>query len=897
MKILDLHILTGPNYWSVRKQNLIVIKLDIEELEELPTDKIPGFYERLQKTLPGLYNHYCSEGQPGGFFDRVKSGTWMGHVMEHIALEMQTQAGMNVGFGRTRQVGQLKGIYNVVFEFQVEKAGIFAAESAFKITESLVNNTIYNLLSDIDQLKDLYAEFCMGPSTTSIVNAAVERGIPYIKIDESSLVQLGYGMNQKRINSTITDYTSNIAVDIACDKSLTKKILKNAAVPVSEGSVITNEFELEDAIHEIDFPIVIKPLNGNHGTGVTTNIKTFAEAMTAFRVAKKISEEVIVEKFYRGEDYRILVIDYKYSAAARRIPAKVTGDGVSTIQSLIEKTNRNPQRGNGHEKILTKIKIDDQTRETLRKQGLTLDSIPPAGKTIFVKQTANLSTGGTSEDVTEFIHPDIIKMAERIARSIGLDICGIDMVLSDICKPLKESGVVLEVNAAPGFRMHTHPTKGKPRPVGDHVVKMLFPTNTDGRIPIIAITGTNGKTTTTRLLAYIAKIAGYNVGFTTTEGIYVNDNLIEEGDCTGSISARKILQDKTVDFAVLECARGGMLRSGLAFDRCDIGIVTNVAEDHIGLKDIESVEEMAKVKSIVPESVKKDGYAILNADNEFTYQMINNVKCNVALFSTDPLNERIRQHCNNDGLAAILEDGNIVLVKGKKKLLVESVENIPISFHGKALFMIENILAATLAAHIQNISTLNISKALSSFDPSDENCPGRLNIFEFKHFKFIIDYAHNYHGITALGTFLSQWDSSYKIGIVSVAGDRRDSDIVKVGIAAAKIFDKIVIRIDDDKRGRKDSEIITLISEGIKQINPILPIVTVPMELDAIRYAISIAPEGSLIVHLSDNIKASISYVKKLQHEEELESEYIFDSVHQNGWSKNPHHQFQSTVD
>ncbi len=898
MKILDLNILNGPNYWSVRKHQLIVIKLDLEELEELPTNKIPGFYARLQKNLPGLYNHYCSEGYPGGFFERVKSGTWMGHVLEHIALEIQSQAGMNCGFGRTRQAGQQKGIYNVAFEYKSEEAGLFAAESAFKITEALVYDKNYNVQDDIDKLKILCADHCMGPSTSAIVNAAVEKGIPYTRLDNGSLVQLGYGIHQRRINATITDNTSNIAVDIAGDKAVTKSILKNAAIPVAEGVVTDQDILLTDAIASIGFPVVIKPLDSNHGKGVTTNIKTQTEALQAFHAAKKFSDKVIVEKYYTGEDYRLLVIGYKLVAVAHRMPARVIGDGSSSIKTLIEKANKNPLRGNGHEKVLTKIKIDDQTFETLRNQDLYINSVPPAGKTVFVKQTANLSTGGTSEDVTDFVHPEIIAVAERTARAIGLDICGIDMVIKDICKPMTDNGVVIEVNAAPGFRMHTHPFKGKPRPVGNNVVDMLFSQKNTGRIPLTAITGTNGKTTTVRLMAAMAKTAGYNVGFTTTEGVYIGNQIIEEGDCTGPISARKVLQDRTVDFAVLECARGGILRSGLAFDMCDVGIVTNVAEDHIGLKDIETIDDMAKVKAIVAESVKPDGYAVLNADNNYTYQMVGRLKCQIALFSTDPVNERILQHCANGGLAGVLENGNIVLVKNRKKLFIEAIENIPIAFGGKAMFMIENILAAVLAAHVQNISVLHIAQALRSFVPSAENSPGRLNIFQFSNFRLMIDYAHNFHGIKALGQLVGNYDAAFKTGIISIAGDRRDIDIVNVGRASAEIFDKIIIRIDEDKRGRKEEEIITLLQQGLRDVKPGIPVEIIPDELDAIRHAVVSATPDSLIVHLSDKIKNCLAFAKKLQEEESIRSgEFSFEQIHPNLEKETALQQYESTVD
>ncbi|HEX2936256.1 MAG TPA: cyanophycin synthetase [Bacteroidales bacterium] len=866
MKILDIHVLRGPNYWSARRSKLIVLKLDLEDMEHFPTNRIPGFYARLRKKIPTLYNHYCSEGFAGGFFERVKSGTWMGHVIEHIAIEMQTLAGMECSFGRTRQVGEQKGIYNVVFEYHEEKAGVYVSEAAVRVADALIHDKYFDLQEDIDKLKAIHTEFSVGPSTSSILEAATARGIPHIRLDEGSLFQLGYGIKQQRINATITGQTSSIGVDIASDKYLTKKILKDAAVPISPGVMITHESELHDAIREIGFPLVVKPLDSNHGNGVTTHIQTADDALLAYSKAMSFSKKVIVERYYTGEDFRLLVINYKFAAAAHRLPAKVIGDGTSTIKELIDKANKSPVRGDDHEKILTRIKIDDHTREVLERQGFTLKSVPRAGKSVLLKQTANLSTGGTSEDVTDQVHPEIVQMAERTARAIGLDICGIDMVLSDIDKPLKDNGVVLEVNAAPGFRMHTHPSCGIPRPVGENVVNMLFPDrNENGRIPITAITGTNGKTTTTRLMAHIAKIAGYNVGYTTTEGIHIGDTLLEEGDCTGPVSAGKILCDKTVDFAVLECARGGILRSGLAFDTCDVGIVTNVAEDHIGLGDIESIDDMAHVKALIPESVKAGGYAVLNADNHYTYRMKNKVKCNVALFSTKPYSERVDKHCKAGGLAAIYEKGNIVLVKGTKKTVVEHVENIPLSFGGRAQFMIENILAATLAGYIQKISIADIVRALRTFVPSVENTPGRLNTFRFNDFTLMVDYAHNYHGLTALGSLIKQWDAAFKLGIISAAGDRRDVDIINMGIAAAEIFDKIVIRIDEDRRGRTAAEIVNLLSQGIRMVKPDIQVEIIPDEIHAMTYAINNTPPHSLIVNLSEKVRKCIDFAKNLQ--------------------------------
>lgn len=878
MKILERYVLRGPNYWSVRKPKLIVFKLDIEEMEEFPSNKIEGFYERIKGLLPGLYEHYCSEDHAGGFLERVKKGTWMGHVVEHVALEIQTMAGMNCSFGRTRQT-ERTGVYNVVFSYVEERAGLYAADAAVRIVDALIEGEDYDVQADVEMLKKIYSEDAMGPSTSAIVEAAVRRDIPYIRLDKGFLVQLGYGAASKRISATVTDQTSNIAVDLASDKNDTKDLLRTASVPVPEGTLIIEEEELKIALNDIGFPLVVKPHNGNHGNGVTLNILSLEEALNAFRKAKAYSDLVIVEKYYTGKDYRFLVINGKLSAAALRIPAQVTGDGKSTIEQLVEQENKNPQRGEGHEKILTKITLDEFTPSILQEQGYQPDSIPPRGANVYLKQTANLSTGGTSEDVTEIIHPGNRIIAERVARTIGLDICGIDVVAKDISKLIDGiNGAVIEVNAGPGFRMHTHPSKGKARDVGKDVVDMLFPHGQNGRIPIVAITGTNGKTTTTRLLAHITRTAGLKTGYTTTEGIYIESQMIEEGDCTGPVSSEKVLRDKSVEFAVLECARGGILRAGLAFDKCDVGIVTNVAEDHLGLKNIRSLHQMAQVKATVAESVREDGFAILNADNDYTYEMRKNVKANVALFSTNPFSNRIRNHCDQGGLAAVCDDGNITLLTGKEELFIERVENIPLTYKGKAIFMIENVLAAVLGAYVQKIPLHHIIHALHTFVPSCENTPGRMNMFHFSKFRFMIDYAHNFHGLSALGSFIRQSEAAIKVGIVSAAGDRRDIDIINVGKAAANVFDKIIIRIDEDTRGRNGSEIVDLIVKGIKEENSGIPFEVIPDEMDAIEYTILNAVPHSLTVLFTDKVKKAIEHVTKFKEmEKQLETSRIPD--------------------
>lgn len=859
----------GPNYWSNYRKKLIVMKLDLEDLEEYPTNKIDGFNERIKKLIPSLVNHRCSEGSRGGFFKRLDEGTWMGHVIEHIALEIQTLAGMECGYGRTRSANQ-KGVYHVVFAYLEEKAGLYAASAAIRIAEALIKGEPYNLGNDIKKLEHIRDRESLGPSTLSIVKEAEKRKIPCKRLNESSLVMLGYGVHQKLIRATISSTTSNIGVDIASNKEETKQILSKAFIPVPKGLLIWDEEELINAIDTIGFPMVIKPVNGNQGRGVTTNINNLERATEAFHLAKKISNAVIVEQYIRGNDYRFLVINYKLIAVARRTPAMVTGDGHSTIQQLVDEVNRDPNRGDGHERILTRIKIDEASNRILAERKLSLNSVLSKGEVLYLKNTANLSTGGTAHDVTDLVHPYNILLAERIARLMNLDICGIDITADDINIPLTDkTGAVLEVNASPGFRMHLFPIKGLARNVAEPVIDMLFPDEKKSRIPIVAVTGTNGKTTTTRLIAHLAKTAGRKTGYTTTEGIYIQDKVIHYGDCTGPLSSEAVLMDPTVDFAVLECARGGILKAGLGFDYCNVGIVTNISEDHLGLKDIDSVEEMAKVKMVVPRNVSPEGYAILNADDDLVYEMHKELECNIALFSLDAANKRVQKHCENGGLAAIVENGYITICKGEWKSRVAKVVDIPLTFSGKAELMIANILPAVLAGVASDFSIEDIKNALKSFIPSPECTPGRMNLFHFQSFDIMIDYAHNPACYKELKKYLDQVEATSKVGIITAVGDRRDEDITRIGTLSAQTFDEIIIRYDRDLRGKTPDELSDLLLKGIHEVNLDFPVWIIPEEKDAIRHAMKTAKKGSLIVTCTDEVMEIIDFVTEEKSKEE----------------------------
>lgn len=862
MKIIEIKILRGPNYWSNYRNKLIAMKLDLEELEERPTNSIDGFSERIEKLIPSMFKHRCSKGNEGGFFERVKEGTWMGHVIEHIALEIQTLAGMECGFGRTRGTGK-EGVYNVVFSYKEENVGVYAANAAVKIAEALIEGVEYDLNNDIKTMREMREKFRFGPSTGSIVDEAVSRNIPFIRLNNQSLVQLGYGKNQVRFRATMTDKTSSIAVDLASNKDETKKMLTDAAIPVANGMCISDISEIETVINRVGFPLVFKPLDGNHGKGASINVKTKEEAFVAFEHAKKYSRKIIVEKFISGFDFRILVINHRFIAAALREPAHVIGDGVSTIEQLIEIENQDERRGYGHENVLTEISIDRETHDELAKLNYTLETILEKGKVCHLKGTANLSTGGTSTDVTDIVHPNNIFIFERISRVIGLDICGIDVMASNLNEPLEVTGgVVLEVNAAPGFRMHLAPANGLPRNVAAPVIDMLYPVGKSFTIPIIAVTGTNGKTTTTRLISHIVKNNGYRVGFTTSDGIYVQNSMLTKGDTTGPVSAEFILKDPTVDFAVLETARGGILRSGLGFNKCDVAVITNIQEDHMGLSDINTLSDMARVKGVVARAVKRDGYAVLNADNKYCVSVSKTVDCNIAYFSIDEKNPIIIEHCKKGGIAAIYENGYITIQKGEWKFRVEKASHIPLTFGGRVTFMIYNVLAATLATYVYGFTIEDIKLNLATFIPSAAQTPGRMNIFEFKEYKVLIDFAHNADGFKGIKEFLSTVESPYKIGIITGTGDRRDDDIRDMGRISAEMFDHIIIRQDKFLRGRKAEDIVKLLVEGIHDSNPQQSYEYIPKEVEALNHAFSLAKKGTFITALSDVIDNAIEVVQ-----------------------------------
>jgi cyanophycin synthetase len=858
MKIVKLKVMRGPNCWSSAHHQLIVLKINPEGIAAYP-------YEVTDDLIKSLSSLHIPD-------NLIYPGQSLIKLIGRVAVALQQQAGMECIYFAGES--PLLKDTDVIFPYVIESAGKYAAQAAVRIINTLLSHLPCHWKTDVLELNRLRKREALGPSTKAIADAAIKRAIPITRLDDDSLLMLGHGAKQHLIQAAIADTTSSIAVELAQDKHSTKKLLETNHVPIPQGAVIDDLEELVATIEEIGFPLVIKPSDGNHGRGITTMIKSQAEAVKAFQVAQQISEDVIIEKHIEGYDYRFLVINFNLIAVAKRTPAMVTGDGISTIAQLIEKVNKDPRRGSGHDKVLTAIAVDEDTMAILATLQLTPDSILTKDRTVHLKSTANLSTGGTAEDVTDYVHPYNKALAERVARLMNLNICGIDMMAVTVSEPITEAnGAILEVNAGPGLRMHIAPSKGTSRNVGEPVIDMLYPDGAPARIPLVAVTGTNGKTTTTRLIAHLAKEAGYHTGFTTTDGIYINEKLIVTGDCSGPQSARVVLRDPLVEFAVLECARGGILRSGLGFDQCGVGIVTNISADHLGMEGIDTIEQLAQIKGVVPQSAAKDGFAVLNADDDLVYRMKDNVQSNIALFSLDPQNPRIKQHVADGKLTAFTEDGWFVISNGGQKQQVALIEDVPLTFKGTAQCMIKNVLPAILAGYIYNIPVNRIQEGLRSFIPTPEHTPGRMNLFTFNNFSLMLDYAHNEGGYQELKGYANKVTASVKTGVIAATGDRRDQDIRNLGRLSAEIFDELIIRHDKDGRGRSNDEITGLLIEGIKAAKQNMPVMVMSDEIEAIDYAIKHAQKNAWIFVNTDNVQESLDFISRAHNNDLLHNQ------------------------
>lgn len=859
MKIISAKALRGPNYYS--RHPVILMELDIENLEFTPTDLVPGFRDNIHSMMPSLYQHTCSPGRIGGFYERLKSGTWAGHVVEHVALELQCLMGHEVSFGKTYTM-EKEGIYKLVFRYIDEDTGLRAGEMAVRIVDRLFKGIVTNVEPLIRELRKIADSSMLGPSTSSIVNEAQRRGIEYIRLNDNNYVQLGQGVNQRRIEATMTDDTSALAVEIAGDKSLTKSILSSMGIPVAKGYSVVALEEAFEVADKIGYPIVIKPVNGNHGRGITTGIMDQKDLSIAFGEAKEISNTVIIEKHLYGLDFRILVIDGKFVAAAQREPAFVVGNDADSIQTLIEKTNADPQRGIGHEKNLTQIEVDVMTLRVLRNQKMTLDSVPERDQKVYLKDTGNLSSGGIATDVTDQVHPQNRLMAERVSKLIGLNIMGIDIIADTLEIPLQEQACgILEVNAGPGFRMHLSPTKGTPRNIGAHVVNMLFPPGSKHAIPIVSVTGTNGKTTTTRLIAHILSANGKSVGMTSTDGVVINNNMIFKGDYSGPEGARIVLTDPTVDHAVIEVARGGILRRGLGFKEADVGVLMNITSDHLGMEGVNTLEELARVKSTVTESVKKTGYAVFNADDPLVLSCIEKTQASSILFSLNPDNEAIQDNLEKGNMNVIYEDEMIFIQQGLQKISIVNSKEVPITFEGKALFNIQNAMAAVAATKALGMDEIQIKNALMSFYPSVEQSAGRMNMIDMGDFMVLIDYGHNPGAILATGEFVKSLAPGRIIRLSAASGNRREVDILDFAASIAKYSDHVVL-CDSDPRGRElgaTPELVRcgLLDNGFEEHE----ITLVLDEREAALTCLQMAQKGDLVVLQVDDIEQIVKDV------------------------------------
>ena len=872
MKILETSVFRGPNIYA--KFPVIRHVVDIGILEEWPSAKIgEDFIEQLLDALPGLQEHGCSYREPGGFVRRLceDEGTWMAHIWEHMSIELQNVAGSDVSFGRTRDAGET-GLYNMVFQYEQEEVGLHASQLALDFIHNLLPDHLVENGERVDGF-DYIAESeafirtaqrkALGPSTASLVNAGIARDIPWMRLNEYSLIQLGYGKYQKRIQATITSETDYIATDLASDKKATNRILGDLGLPVPRQISATSAEDAVKAAKRIGFPVVVKPLDGNHGNGISINLMT-AEAVTeAFDFAlanNKRGRTIIVETFIEGLDHRMLVIDGKLEAVSKRVPGHIVGDGTHTAAELIEIVNSDPRRGVGHEKVLTRLELDKTAIEHLAEVGYDENTILAEGEVVFLRSTANLSTGGTAVDVTDIVHPDNRNMAERAIKAIGLDIGGVDFLTADISQSYKDIPAgICEVNAAPGFRMHVAPSEGKPRDVSGAVMDMLFPAGTPSRLPIASITGTNGKTTVSRMVAHIHKLSGNTVGLATTDGVYIDGNLTVKGDLTGPRAAQMILRDPTVDAAILETARGGLLRSGMGYERCDVGAVINVDADHLGLKGIETVEDLARVKRIVVE-VATDT-AVLNADDELCLKMAGHTQadniCYVTMNAHHPL---VREHVRLGGRAIVLEQGMnghmITIYEKSSNIQLMWTHLIPATLDGKAMHNVQNAMFAAAICFSMGKSLEDIRQGLRTFATSYFQAPGRLNVFDEHPFKVILDYAHNPAAIEAMTKLCTQLEpKGRKIICFSMPGDRRDEDIVAAATIVAGKFDHYICKADDGRRGRGDSEVPdllrkTLLENGVTdaQIN------VIPDEATAVDTALGLAAADDLLMVFGDNI-------------------------------------------
>jgi cyanophycin synthetase len=862
MEFRKILTLRGPNVWA----NFPVLEawVDLGPYNESCSSEIPGFNDRIKSWLPSMVQHRCSVGEVGGFFQRLDRGTYPAHILEHVTIELQALCGTDVGFGRARAIDEAAGLYRVIVEFEQEELAHACLQAGREILLAALNGKDCDISAKLAELRSVAHEVRLGPSTRSIVEAAVRREIPVRRINGQNLVQLGYGSRQRKIWTAETDHTSSIAEAIAKDKQLTRQMLQTVGVPTPDGRTVTSVNDAWEAAQEIGVPVVVKPRDGNFGRGVATNLTTRDQVVKAYELAKPEGDGVIVERHAEGSDFRLLIVGDRLVAAARREPANVVGDAQRTIGQLVEIENRNPLRSDGHATPLSFLPLDGLSLEVLGSQGFTAESIPPAGQRVLIRRNANLSSGGTATDVTDFVHPEIAARAIDAAKAVGLDICGIDVVVRDISKPLEsQGGVVVEVNAGPGLRMHLAPSSGTPRPVGEAIVDMMFGEGRTGRIPIVAVTGVNGKTTTTRLCEHIFRTLGRRVGMTNTEGIYFDGRRIESGDCSGPQSAQKVLANPLVDVAVLETARGGVLRAGLGFDRCDVAVVTNIGEgDHLGLGGVNDLEMLAKVKRVIVDVVPPHGFAVLNAADPLVAAMAEHCKGGVIYFAHSPDNEIIQKHRAAGGRAVFVKRDFVVLAEGEVEIPLVALAHVPLTHGGRIRFQIENVLAAAAAASALGVQRDAIRTALETFSPHLDGSPGRFNLLEVNGATVVVDYGHNTSALTAILDAFKNFPEARRRALYSAAGDRRDCDMIELGRMLGDHFDGVILYEDRYVRGRAEGEIMRLMRQGVAEGKRAREVEEIRGSITAVERALASVQPGELLLLQADEIDVTVDYLK-----------------------------------
>ena len=868
MQILSIRAIEGRNVHS--HYPVIQVLIDLEEYAVHQTNEFPGLGEILVECLPGIASHHCGIGAPGGFLLRVGEGTYFGHVIEHVALELMLAAGQAVMFGKTRHVAGT--VYKIVFEYECKESGLHAARIAPGIVAQMTSGQRPRMDQHIARIRALALKHQLGPSTLAIAKAAEDRGIPWMRLGSTSMLQLGYGSKQRLVEATISGRTPCISVDIACDKVLTKLLLEEAGIPVPQGGLASDEEQALNVATELGYPLVTKPRDGNQGRGVSVNLRTEEELLDGFRAARALNEEVVVERYVQGRPYRILVIGGKVAAASERLPAFVVGDGKHTVARLVEMTNEDPLRGEEHELPLTRIKIDDTARRALSRQSLSLESIPGRGNFVYLRDSANLSTGGVAIDVTDEVHPENARMAVRACEVLGMDIAGVDLITDHISLRTESTGgAIIEVNAAPGIRMHLFPWKGRKRDVGRQIVDHLFPGG-NGRIPVIAVTGTNGKTTTVRMIAAVLAEAGYHVGMTCTDGVFVNGDCIMKADASGPKSARIVLRSQKVDAAVLETARGGLIRDGLAFDRCDVAVITNITDDHLGQDGVCTLEDLAQVKSLLIEAVLRKGHAVINADDPVSLSIAGRASGRLVLFSTQPDNLAVRKHVLGGGRAVVLRNGFIVWTGPDKPTRIVAVDDIPCTLGGGAMFNVQNALATVAASCALGVDAETIAEALGQFRADARANPGRLNLIESGGFEVVLDYGHNVPAleasVQAIRSLLASGGRTGRIvGVIASPGDRRGEQIVALGRAAANAFSLLFIKEDHDLRGRKPGETAALLKQGALEVAPPEAVKVVLDEGEAIGEALKACTRNDLMVVYYEKYEEAYESIMKWTQE------------------------------